>query len=260
MALFSLGQRTTCAESEVRSLGYLDRLDVVLCTALACASVLNAEIVELKPDVPFTEDWRKEITMPVAGGIRKGVLASKPSATIDLNDLRVSLPAETAPFERPSSVCVSLDSRDGFYHADLVYQVSGLPPGWYRLKLPTAYARDLRRYAAAELAVLAYSGRGCKGKVDFVLPISWGAQPVTSNQLTIFLNSGGDDVDVRIFNAHDDKYYACARIDTADTVAYDTSCSVTVGMARADFIVDRHIIDRQLTNVSLPIRTSPVVK
>ena len=166
----------------------------------------------------FEEEYRKE-RVPASGGVRQGVLRGPPEGRVDPSALHVWLPVEGGP-----TFCVEIASRDGRYQARMSYAHPGLS-GLYRVAFPTRHTSELRRYRARELASLAYPATECvlTSRVRDVYPTQW-SNEVDSRELTVFVRSGGADVDVRLLSVDGRKTGLCREPEESGKLAYDTEC------------------------------------
>src|SRR5258707_3155238 len=210
------------------------RVALMVWLGLSAATQAYAQVLALSPSA-FSES--KHPVINVAGGVRRGFLASPGNARVDLGSLAVSLPAVGQ-----KKLCVELGSMDGIYHADVTYDVGSWSTGVYALKIPTAYASDLANYRAGELAVLAYTATQCPGTIELIAPAFWGTTK-SSSELTVFLNSGSADAAVRLYDVTTGRTHDCERLSGNNVIAYDTSCPIIITShgTRANFQIRRQV-------------------
>jgi hypothetical protein len=194
----------------------------------------------------FDEGFRAGV--PVSGGIRKGVLVGSPEALVVPDRLVVELPAA-----KGWRLCVNIESRDGRYRAELEYSLAGAPGGLTQLQVPTRYAGDLRRYRARELAVLAFVAVSCPGKIERIVPASWGGKSEKAIGLTILINSRGDEVEV--VDPRNSRTFSCKQAIGDSHLAYDKECVVppSVGAGNIDLLLSRKSFESRLKPISLPL-------
>jgi hypothetical protein len=195
------------------------RTTLRLTFCLLVATQGYAQVPSLDPS-SFSES--RISVMNVTGSVRRGLLASPRDSPVDPRSLSVSLPAVSQ-----KKLCVELGSLDGNYHADVTYDVASASGGVYALRIPTAYASELARYRAAELAVLAYASTQCPGPMEFIAPAFWGAT-TSPSRLTLFLNSGSAATAVSLYDVTTGVTSPCERLKGPNVIAYDTSCPVAV--------------------------------
>ena len=144
-------------------------------------SNIQAEQAILEPR-SFDENMRSDI--PVSGNFLKGILATDVNTNIDPNNLFVWLPSSSRKL-----LCLTVDSRDGIYHAKVEYDIAGKPEGFFRLKIPTKHKSNLQGYKARELAILPHISSTCGDSPGEIVPIFWGGVPMTVDQIILLTNS-----------------------------------------------------------------------
>jgi hypothetical protein len=216
---------------------------LVLSPALWPASA-PAQPDVLRPRKDIDEVLRDRI--PVSGGVRRGLLAGRADAKVDVERLSVRLPPVDGRV-----LCVTIDARDGRYHAAVEYDLGSRPAGRYRLALPTAHATELARYRSRELAVLAFLGGACQeSRIELIVPAAWGGDEEAESGLLLLVSSLG--ADLRVYHTAEKRYFTCASVDGT---AYDAECVVKLppGAGRVDLLLLRQNAENRQRPVALPL-------
>ncbi len=214
------------------------------------------QLAPLEPQA-FKEEFR-DVT-PVSGGVRVGVQTGQPDQLVDPANLSVHLTPDHGDY-----LCVTVNSRDARYFAELRFHIRGLPPGHYSLRLPTAYRERLSRYRTRELAVYAETKDSCSPAepAEAVMIAAWD-RDATLDSILVLINGGNTDVVriVAITSEGKSVYFSCN--PTLEGVAFNTECPVmrpAIELGAGDetrivrWAIQRFRFDTQLMPIPLPIK------
>jgi hypothetical protein len=175
------------------------------------------------------ESWRESYaeTRPVSAGLYAGAIIGDPKQYIDPAQLMVYLPATNSP-----KLCVKIITHDARYYAESEYHVSDGSAGLYRVEFPTEYSKQLRKYLAEEVGVVAMLKDRCEDPAfSSLVPASWGTTKDVT-RLTIQLKTSGTQTKLVIpdSTSPEGKQVERCRPLAQDIkkTAFDTLCSFTI--------------------------------
>jgi len=135
----------------------------------------------LRPEHRWNERWASAI--PVSGMVVPGIMVGGQSVRVTAESITLRIPRD-----RPASICVTITSQDGRYHAMAQFRVAATSSGLVTLEGPHRYRRNLRRYSAGELAINAELDTICGGRPQMRVPASWGGQ-FPDGDIFVYVNS-----------------------------------------------------------------------
>ena len=191
---------------------------LVLLSVGALARTDNQGLIPLE----FTEEFMTPERVRVSGGFVKGLAFTTTANAMKREQLSVAIPAVSH-----GQLCAYLESIDGRYRAQIVYNLSGVSAGVHNLKLPTQYKQELSRYGVQELAALVFPADSCEyaDARQTYLPVRWSTDREPTS-LAIFVS--GRQIDSRIYDPTSDTYYRCMPIDGEANVAYTKVCLLDI--------------------------------
>jgi len=198
----------------------------------------------------FSEVWRSEV--PVAGGVRVGILAGTMDKAVIMDALAVQISTPVT-----GKLCVDIISRDGRYNAHMEYGLPDQTVGNHLLDFPTQRSEILSGYKARELAVLAYQVTDkCKTRKKQYLVAQWGVDS-GFEQITILLNTGGLETSIVLPSSTGETGFSKCQPAYGDMkrTAFDTECTVELlpEMLSAKFKIRRKNYENRLPDVKLPL-------
>lgn len=177
-------------------------------------------------------------SVPISGGgIRVGVVTGGGGAPVDPRRFYAHVPAEAA-----GTLCVEIVSQDGRYQAEIEYRLPrpgrGATP--LMLPLPTLHSRELRRYPAAQLAILAHLSARCGGAVENYLVAGWSTE-ARPWDFVLLLNTPDPARVVISGGPAGQQIVACVAARGAGSVAFNQSCPVSIAPSwdRVELAVQR---------------------
>jgi len=174
----------------------------------------------LDPNSPILNEVYKD-EVPVSGKVIAGV---------GMSGLAVN--GELALFPKAESslgfACVQVMSRDGRYWAENTFVLPEIDLGdRVQVSYPSKYNDLLNEYDADDLAILSYSGRCEKKKVNNFMVTTRQKLVDKSRALIVYVNSSRADTYIRVMNDPLKKVTKkCRKITEGRRTGYDTICRV----------------------------------
>jgi hypothetical protein len=159
----------------------------------------------------------------------------------------------TLPTLQSNFLALTIDSSDGQYHAELTYAVPPNASGRYHLSFPTSHKEDLERYRPEQLGILACSGKQCGNTSALILPVAWSAESSNQGKVTLQVNSGGDDIDSRVYSPALDRYFPCHRLSQTPLISFNTICNIASSRPHTaeTFVLLRSEFQNSLPEISI---------
>ncbi len=218
-----------------------------LLLSVAFASLSAAE--ELSID-RIEENYSPLIS--VSGSPRAGVMIGSTDEPLARGKLWVTLPEQTT-----GTLCVSIQSRDGRYSADIEAQLDNRPAGDYELNFTTEYKDELSGQQGTYLGMLATVRDDCEGDIRSILLSRWDEEN-SSNQISVLINSARLQTSLLIPQADGlERTINCNPLEETPLVAFDKKCVFEI--SNNDRLSETMILRRRfrsyLPPISLPINS-----
>ena len=189
--------------------------------------------------------------VPLAGGVRVGLLAGSANDTIREPKLGVYLPKQSGHL-----LCLEVTSQDGRYSAQARYHVGPTRAGPHRLEFPTSKEHEIRSYHYTELAILAALDNGdgrCYQREDVLVVAFWDDPPPLTS-IVLLANGGSDDVEILSEYSAATK---CVRIRGGVTPrAYNVACHLDHALSKRklwELEIRRHLFDRERERIPVQL-------
>jgi len=174
----------------------------------------------LDPNSPVLNEVYKD-EVPVSGKVIAGV---------GMSGLAVKGVLALFPKVKSSLgfACVQVMSRDGRYWAENTFVLPEIDLGdGVQVSYPSKYNNLLNEYSADDLAILSYSGRCEKKKVNNFMVTTRQKLVDKSRALIVYVNSSRADTYIRVMNDSTKKVAKkCRKITEGRRTGYDTICRV----------------------------------
>lgn len=126
--------------------------------------------------------------------------------------------------------CVTVNSIDGVYYGELIYQLENAPTenGFVRLPYPTSHIERLKKFKPDQVSVLARSSQtsDCHDDIGEVLVASWSNQ-IVDESAYIYLRSNARSDVIYIPSVENYTYKTkCKKMKGVYSVSYDRVCEV----------------------------------
>jgi hypothetical protein len=131
--------------------------------------------------------WQERV--PVAGGIRVGVVVWQPGP---FNPRELSLilpPRKPKPATPPQWLCVEISSRDGRYTAQLDYPIADEPAGQVKALVKAEDLDKLNTAAGEDVAVLASLSADCRSQTPSLYLVAAWRPAKAGERVAVLLNS-----------------------------------------------------------------------
>ncbi len=189
----------------------------------------------------------------VSGSPRAGVMIGNTDEPLARGKIWVTLPQQSS-----GMLCVSIQSRDGRYSADIEAQLDRRLAGDYELNFDTEYKDELSGQQGTYLGMLATVREDCEGEIRSVLLSRWEEERAT-NQVSVLINSARLQTSLLIPQADgQERTVNCNPLDETPLVAFDKKCVFEI--SDSDRLSDTMILRRRfrsyLPPISLPINAS----
>lgn len=155
--------------------------------------------------------------IPVSGGTFVGFMFERdPTTKIDVKVFYVFIPEDA----KADKLFVEFSSKDGRYNGKLRYKLDEAKGGSIEaFKLPTRYYKELEKYDAEEIVILAAVTKpGSDNKREYYLPASW-EEVSNTNAAVMYINTS---LSSKIMGA------GLCKTLSQPTVAYNQVCHFTL--------------------------------
>lgn len=139
--------------------------------------------------------------------------------------------------------CVTINSIDGVYHAQLIYKLENEPSknGFVSLPFPTSHFESLKKFKPDQIAVRAVSSTdsNCSDGMSVEFITSWSTKSKDEN-IYIYLRSNARS-DVVYIPSVDDYIYKvkCKKLKGVYSVSYDRVCQIPLSKMRSTLEIKR---------------------
>jgi hypothetical protein len=172
----------------------------------------------LRPERRWDERWASSV--PVSGTVVPGIMVGEQSVRVLDESITLRVPRET-----PASICVTITSQDGRYHARAQFQAAATSSGIVTLEGPRRYRRNLRRYPAGELAISAELTTSCDGRPATRVPAGWGRR-FADGDVFVYVNSRYHTEALWRAGDGGSKTVVCPEIGNRQYVAFNRVCRI----------------------------------
>jgi hypothetical protein len=175
------------------------------------------------------EQWLDRV--PVGAEFNVGIMALNPS-NINAKGFFVNVPKI-----HDKMLCVSINSKDGRYKANLEYDITNLNvEGIYEFELPTIYKQKLAGYKENEVAIIVKSSLSCNMSIGDFYIACW--KDFDNNEYsTIYLNSESTIVLAMIDKNNKREDIKCKKIIDTSYVSYNCECEVATSKLKNNKLI-----------------------
>lgn len=201
---------------------YSQGLPIVIVIIFCYASLTFAQDKEYNVLDPL-DNWREKWieNVPLAGGIRAGVMTGADESSVDPNIITIFIPESNL-----TRLCVEIVSQDGRYRAKLEYDVKDANKGPLLVRLPTKYESELKEYRKNEISVLAEMNQACGDSINTFVVACWG-NCNGIDDITIFVNSSVPTEIMVPFEGQQCTSLPCNTIENENTIGYNKYCNIS---------------------------------